>query len=134
MLPIFFKKWILHQLSGNTTTETYGSVWSSNHTYPLSKTNLSRLWNWWYFLWIIRSTENEICFLLDNYGILGEKLAFRGFHDAKIILNTDRYFNMKHGQTINEELPLPWKRSFSHGITGDKDRTAIKNSNQIATN
>ena len=37
----FFKKWILHQLYGDMTEENYGSVWTIDHSYPLSKTNLS---------------------------------------------------------------------------------------------
>ena len=35
------KKWILYQLYGNMTEETYGSVWTIDHCSPLSKTNLS---------------------------------------------------------------------------------------------
>ena len=37
----FFKKWILHQLSGEMTEEKYGKIWWLDHSFPLSKTNLS---------------------------------------------------------------------------------------------
>ena len=37
----FLRKWILYQLHGNMTEENYSSVWSIDHCYPLSKTNLS---------------------------------------------------------------------------------------------
>ena len=37
----FFERWILHQLYGDMTEKDYGSVWSLDHCYPLSKTNLS---------------------------------------------------------------------------------------------
>ena len=37
----FFKKWILHQLSGEMTEENYGKIWCLDHCFPLSKTNLS---------------------------------------------------------------------------------------------
>ena len=37
----FLLKWILWQLHGNMTEENYGSVWTIDHCYPLSKTNLS---------------------------------------------------------------------------------------------
>ena len=37
----FLRKWILYQFQGNMTEENYGSVWSIDHCYPLSKTNLS---------------------------------------------------------------------------------------------
>ena len=37
----FFKRRILHQLYGNMTEENYGSVWTSDLFYPLSKNNLS---------------------------------------------------------------------------------------------
>ena len=37
----FFKRWILHQLYGNLTEENYGKIWCLDHSYPLSKTNLS---------------------------------------------------------------------------------------------
>ena len=37
----FSKKWILHQLYGDITEKNYGSEWTSDHCYPLSKTSLS---------------------------------------------------------------------------------------------
>ena len=37
----FLRKWILHQLHGNTTEKNYGSIWTIDHCYRLSKTNLS---------------------------------------------------------------------------------------------
>ena len=37
----FFKKWILHQLYSDMTEENNGSVWTIDHCYPLSKTDLS---------------------------------------------------------------------------------------------
>ena len=37
----FLRKWILCQLQGNMTEDNYGSLWSIDHCYPLSKTNLS---------------------------------------------------------------------------------------------
>ena len=36
----FSRKWILYQLHGNMTEENYGSVWTIDHCYLLSKTNL----------------------------------------------------------------------------------------------
>ena len=36
----FLSKWFLYQLHGNVT-ENYASVWTFDHYYPLSKTNLS---------------------------------------------------------------------------------------------
>ena len=37
----FLRKWILYQLHGNMIEENYGSMWTIDHCYPLSKTNLS---------------------------------------------------------------------------------------------
>ena len=37
----FFNRWILHQLYGDMTEENYGSVWTIDHCYPLSKTDQS---------------------------------------------------------------------------------------------
>ena len=37
----FLRKWIIHQLYGNTTVEKYGKILCLDHCYPLSKTNLS---------------------------------------------------------------------------------------------
>ena len=37
----FLRKWIIYQLHGNMTEESYGLVWIIDHCYPLSKTNLS---------------------------------------------------------------------------------------------
>ena len=37
----FFKRWILHQLYGIMTEDNYGSIWTIDHCYPLSKTILS---------------------------------------------------------------------------------------------
>ena len=38
--PEFFRRWIVHQLYGDMTEENYGSLWTLDHCYPLSKTNL----------------------------------------------------------------------------------------------
>ena len=38
----FSRKWILYQLHGIMTEENYGSVWTIDQCYPLSKTNLSK--------------------------------------------------------------------------------------------
>ena len=38
--PEFFRRWIVHQLYGDITEEKYGSLWTLDHCYPLSKTNL----------------------------------------------------------------------------------------------
>ena len=37
----FLRKWILYQLHGNMSEENYGSMWTIDHCYPLSKTNQS---------------------------------------------------------------------------------------------
>ena len=37
----FLRKWILYQLHGNMTEENYGSVWTIDLCYPISKTNPS---------------------------------------------------------------------------------------------
>ena len=37
----FFRKWIIHQLYGNMSSENYGKIWSLEHCLPLSKINLS---------------------------------------------------------------------------------------------
>ena len=37
----FFKIWILHQLYGDMMEENIASVWTLDHCYPLSRTNLS---------------------------------------------------------------------------------------------
>ena len=37
----FFKKWILHQLSGEMTEKNYGKFWCLDQCFPLSKSNLS---------------------------------------------------------------------------------------------
>ena len=37
----FFKRWILYQLYGDMIEEKYGSVWTIDHCFPQSKTNLS---------------------------------------------------------------------------------------------
>ena len=39
--PELFRRWIVHQLYGDMTEENYGSIWTLDHCYPLSKTNLS---------------------------------------------------------------------------------------------
>ena len=67
-----------------------------------------------------------LCYTKDKHGTLGEKLTFKGFHDTKRLLNTDKYFKLRDGETVNEEFPLPWKRSFAHGITIDKKETTNK--------
>ena len=37
----FLRKWIPYQLYGNMREENYGSVWTIDHCYPLSKTKIS---------------------------------------------------------------------------------------------
>ena len=36
----FLREWFFYQLHGNMTEESYGSVWTIDHCYPLWKTNL----------------------------------------------------------------------------------------------
>ena len=55
-----------------------------------------------------------------------KKLTSKGLHDTKRLLNTDKYFKLKNGETGNGELPLSWKRSFAHGITIDKKENTIE--------
>ena len=37
----FFEKWIIHRLCGEIILENFGSVWCTDHSSPLRKTNLS---------------------------------------------------------------------------------------------
>ena len=61
---LFFKKWIIHQLYGETSIENYGSAWSLDHTYPISETISSneedmRKCNHWKNIGPIYNTENN---------------------------------------------------------------------------
>ena len=38
---LFLRKWILYQLHGDLSEENYGSVWTIDHCYLLSKRNVS---------------------------------------------------------------------------------------------
>ena len=63
--PEFFRRWIVHQLYGDMTEENYGSLWTLDHCYPLSKTNLSHKSelnksNYWINIRPMYSTENNL--------------------------------------------------------------------------
>ena len=63
--PEFFRRWIVHQLYGDMTEENYGSLWTLDHCYPLSKTNLSdknelNKSTYWINIRPIYSTENNL--------------------------------------------------------------------------
>ena len=48
------------------------------------------------------------------------KITFKGFHEIKSFLDTNKYFKMENGQTVNVEFPLSWKESFAHGLFIDR--------------
>ena len=63
--PDFFKRWSVHQLYGYMTEENYGSVWTIDHCYPLSRTNLSdknemNKSTYWINIRPMYSTENNL--------------------------------------------------------------------------
>ena len=57
---------------------------------------------------------------------MGEKLTFKGFHDTNRLLNTDKFFKLKAGETVNDKFPLSLEKSFAHEITIDKKETPVK--------
>ena len=59
----------------------------------------------------------KLCYPIDKYGTVEEKMTFRSFHDTERLLNTYEFFKLKDGKTVNREFPLPWKRSFAYGKT-----------------
>ena len=63
--PDFFRRWIVHKLYGDITEENYGSVWTLDHCYPSSKTNLSDInemnkSTYWINIRPMYSTENNL--------------------------------------------------------------------------
>ena len=50
---------------------------------------------------------------IDKNGLLGEKLTSETFHDTRRLVNTDKFFELENANTVNGELPLPYKRSFA---------------------
>ena len=54
---------------------------------------------------------------MDRYGTLSEKKTFKGYHDSKKLLNTDKYFKLKDRETANGKFLLPWKKAPAHGTT-----------------
>ena len=72
----------------------------------------------------------KLCYTIDKNRTLGEKLTFKKFHEPKRLLNTDKYFKLRDGETVNGEFPLPRKKSFAHGKSIDKKRLLLKNSIQ----
>ena len=57
---------------------------------------------------------------MDKCGALREKKTFKGFHDTKRILNTDKYFNLRIGENFMGEFTLPLKRPHGRRIIIEK--------------
>ena len=74
------------------------------------------------FYGLFLAPKTKLCYTIDKYGTLGQKLTFKGFHDTKRLLNTDNYFKLN----VNGEFSLACKRSFAHGITFDKKATTVE--------
>ena len=51
-------------------------------------------------------------YIIDKYGTLEEKLISEGFHGPQRFLNTDKYFIMKIGQTVNRRIPSSEEQLF----------------------
>ena len=49
---------------------------------------------------------------LDEYGVIKEQKTFRGFNDAKRVLDRFQYFKLIEGEKISALLPQSWKKSF----------------------
>ena len=56
---------------------------------------------------------------------MGDKITFEGFHDTKRLLNTDKHFKLKNGETVHGEFPLLCKNSFAHDETIDQYKTTV---------
>ena len=39
-----------------------------------------------------------------------KKKTFKGYQDSEILLETSKYLNMRDGESVNREIPCPWKR------------------------
>ena len=82
----FLRKWIFYQLHGNMTEENYGSLWTIDHCYPLSKTNLSnetdmfKSSHWINLRPLFYIKNSSKGFKIDNY-ITRNKSIF--FHEIK---------------------------------------------------
>ena len=74
------------------------------------------------FYGLFEAPKMKLCNAMDKYGTLRETINFKGFHDTKSLLNADKFFKLKDGETLNGEPPLPWKRSIAHEKTIDKKR------------
>ena len=68
---------------------------------------------------------------IDKNCLLGGKLSSEIFHDTRRLVNTDKFFELENANTVNGELPLPYKRSFARIINIQKKKLLLKKSTQI---
>ena len=53
---------------------------------------------------------------IDHYGIIQQRMTFKGFSDSKRLLDRSQYFDMLDGKKMTAMLPRFWKKSFNNGV------------------
>ena len=68
------------------------------------------------FYGLFLAPKLKYCLTIDDYGIIQEYKAFKGFNDSKRLLDRSQYFQMIEAKQISAMLPRSWKKSFDSGI------------------
>ena len=79
-----------------------------------------------FFYGLRLAVKTELCFIINNYGILEVKLTFKGFLDTQRIQISDTFFKLEDKETTIGDFARPWKNLFGHGRTIDKKESTIK--------
>ena len=85
----FFKNWIIHQLYGNMTVKTYGSVWQIDHCLPITSLNLldendmKKCFNWINLRQMYFKENNSMNNKIDHYLYLCQEVKAKYFIEIK---------------------------------------------------
>ena len=58
----------------------------------------------------------KYCLTINELGVIGQHMTFKGFNDSKRLLDRSQYFIMLKGKRITAILPTSWKKSFENGV------------------
>ena len=62
------------------------------------------------FYGLFLAPKIKYCLIIDDYAVIQEHKAFKGFNDSKRLLDRSHNFKMIQGKKISAMLPRSWKK------------------------
>ena len=64
----------------------------------------------WTFYGLFEAPRSKNCLKLNEFGIIEEKKAFKGYQFAGKMMKTHKYFELKDGKPKTETFTAKWKK------------------------